>query len=342
MLCVAAVALWSLSPPASTQLGIASAADDNIRVDGVIGSSGCKTIGGNIVIDTIDFVEPDRNIELCNYNDRYHFRIAYFESCVGAIGQWTDPTTGFTYIFSSACQAPRFFTEINCVDPVQIITEDRPYYVLLDTKNSSCNGFDFDRSEKKISMTIVATSLENRMNITIPSELLGGKFTLMIDRGGTEDFSVDEGQGYAKISFSKFCPLRCSYNVEITGTEVTSSELQRYSPPDGDVPLIMNARGERILELHVGQQAIVFGNFHNQNLVQSQPYTMLFEFRDEQGITNSIAWQSGVADPDSISTVGISWLPETRGEHQMRIQIISNFEDPRVLANGYSYSVNVS
>jgi hypothetical protein len=104
----------------------------------------------------------------------------------------------------------------------------------------------------------------------------------------------------------------------------------------------MNARGERILELHVGQQAIVFGNFHNQNLVQSQPYTMLFEFRDEQGITNSIAWQSGVADPDSISTVGISWLPETRGEHQMRIQIISNFEDPRVLANDYSYSVNVS
>jgi hypothetical protein len=69
-------------------------------VDGVIGSSGCTTIGGNIVIDTIDFVEQDRNIELCNYNDRYHFRIAYFESCVGAIGQWTDPTTGFTYIFS--------------------------------------------------------------------------------------------------------------------------------------------------------------------------------------------------------------------------------------------------
>jgi hypothetical protein len=63
------------------------------------------------------------------------------------------------------------------------------------------------------------------MNVTIPSELLGGKFHLKVDRGDTEDFLIRQTENYTTISFSKFisCPDHyCDYEMDIYGTEVIS------------------------------------------------------------------------------------------------------------------------
>jgi hypothetical protein len=293
-------------------------------------------------LNTIDYLEPAREVELCNLGDTYHFRIVRPEpemGCLGIANQWTDPVTKITYHFSG-CDVPSFLTRIECGSEVQIITEDKPYYVLIDAKNSSCSGFDFDGLLKKITMKITATALENRMHVTIPRELLGGKFSLMIDGGGTEDFSVDNRQGYSVVSFGKFCPLRCTYDVEITGTEATSSELLSYSPPKDHVPFT-NVRGEWIQELHVDQQVIFLGNFHLDNLEQTKPYMVLVEFRNAQGITESIAWQSGVAKPYSTVGIGVSWMPEIREDYSVIVNVISDFENPEVLSPGYSFRASV-
>ena len=52
---------------------------------------------------------------------------------------------------------------------------------------------------------------------------------------------------------------------------------------------------------------------------------MIFDVRNEEGVSEHIAWQIGVAEADSIVVkTGVSWRLESSGDHEIRIFVISD------------------
>lgn len=194
----------------------------NVPVNGTISPFGCTTIGGKMITDAIDYIQPPRLLELCEFHD-LHFKIIEYRLCAAGIMQWTDPDTGTTYTLG-VCDVPNFNIADYCGSEAQVVTPSgRALYVLFDSTNSTCQKLVFSEEEKRISITVSISNFTNRMNVTIPTELLGGKFHLIVDKGGTEDFLMTQTANFATISFSKFisCPgYSCGYQMDIYGTEV--------------------------------------------------------------------------------------------------------------------------
>jgi hypothetical protein len=95
-------------------------------------------------------------------------------------------------------------------------------------------------------------------------------------------------------------------------------------------PTIYDTRGNIIQNSTIGHPVVISKNFTN-NSGNEIDFTLLIEVRDESGITQYLAWQTGRASPMATRNAGVSWTPNSAGEYQIRTFAISNLTNPQVL-----------
>ena len=94
--------------------------------------------------------------------------------------------------------------------------------------------------------------------------------------------------------------------------------------------------------LLVGQQVtlttVVTSSFERDTV----PFVAIMEVRDAAGVTVSLGWQSGTAQPQGHPELGMSWVPERPGNYELRTFLISDLLSPRILSNVTSATVTVT
>jgi len=94
--------------------------------------------------------------------------------------------------------------------------------------------------------------------------------------------------------------------------------------------------------LLVGQQVtlttLVTSSFQRDTV----PFVAIMEVRDAAGVTVSLGWQSGTAQPQGHPELGMSWVPERPGNYELRTFLISDLLSPRILSTVTSATVTVT
>jgi hypothetical protein len=78
------------------------------------------------------------------------------------------------------------------------------------------------------------------------------------------------------------------------------------------------------------------------NAKEPQPFLIIMEIRDEDGVTQYLEFQLGQLDSNAASSVAISWHPSGSGEFELRSFVISDLIQSKVLSNIHSAIVEVS
>lgn len=93
--------------------------------------------------------------------------------------------------------------------------------------------------------------------------------------------------------------------------------------------------------VRVGDQLVITTNARNNNELNDQPAVFIVEVRDKEGTTVSLDWVSGTVEKGNSTQVGVLWVPEHAGAHEMRSFAISGFENPLILSSISSQNVTI-
>ena len=128
-----------------------------------------------------------------------------------------------------------------------------------------------------------------------------------------DDFPADftTFQEERKFSFVMVIPEFDFAGVQLTNPVITGSE-------ESD-------------EISAGQQLTLSSTVTSPSPAELA-FVAIMEVRDSEGITVFIGWQSGTLHPESPGEIGMSWIPQDRGDYQVRTFIISDLIDPQVLS----------
>ncbi|HKU49106.1 MAG TPA: hypothetical protein VJP79_04075 [Nitrososphaera sp.] len=105
-------------------------------------------------------------------------------------------------------------------------------------------------------------------------------------------------------------------------------------------PIISDQEGNSLIQAARESQIALSTTVFN-NILQSQPYVAIIEIRDESGITESLAWSSGVLRAESNRTIGISFIPHEAVTYTVRAFAITDLEQPMVLSPVAQSEINV-
>jgi len=74
-------------------------------------------------------------------------------------------------------------------------------------------------------------------------------------------------------------------------------------------PVFVNPDGETINQAASGQQIMIMLSIRNDIYIDEvKPLVIIFEMRDQYGVTTYLAWQSTKVAPNDTYTAGISWI----------------------------------
>lgn len=108
--------------------------------------------------------------------------------------------------------------------------------------------------------------------------------------------------------------------------------------PDADLELLtpsgvilLGSNSQPIQELTQWEAVTIGTNITNNDSRRDWDIVAIFEVRDANGITQSISWQSGTVSAGGQTHVRVPWIPQIAGFHDIRILVISDSSNPRLL-----------
>lgn len=101
---------------------------------------------------------------------------------------------------------------------------------------------------------------------------------------------------------------------------------------DFSSPVVTDIEGNVLIQAAKDQQIVLSTTVFNNLLDHSQPYVAIMEVRDETGITEHIAWSSGILQANANQTIGVSFVPPAEGRYTVRVFAISDLEQPQILS----------
>jgi hypothetical protein len=125
------------------------------------------------------------------------------------------------------------------------------------------------------------------------------------------------------------------FHIIIVGESATGTGSTSPS-----VPKMKDTTGNELTGTAAGRQVILSINVQNNN-ARLQPFVAIVEVRSSSGVSESIEWQTGNLNPGGSAEIGISWMPQSAGDYQVRTFVISAFEAPKVLSPTVTSEVNV-
>jgi hypothetical protein len=101
-------------------------------------------------------------------------------------------------------------------------------------------------------------------------------------------------------------------------------------------PFFVSLNGDRITTVNVGQQIMVSTSFaypyqEGGDQKSQVPFVGFIEVRNENGVTQSLSYQSTVIDLRSNLTMGASWVPEESATHVARVFAVRSLANAEVL-----------
>lgn len=94
--------------------------------------------------------------------------------------------------------------------------------------------------------------------------------------------------------------------------------------------MVLDPLGRPVGRITSGQQ-VVLSSVVKSHVTETQPFVVIVEVRDADGITVYLAWQSGIMSSDRSSSYGMSWIAESPGDYQIRRFLVNNMTNPQVL-----------
>ena len=207
------------------------------HVDGFIGKNTCKQLGGKFLIGKIDAL-PEPVVALCEFHN-FYFKLQEDEGliCGDDEGEWEDPKTGEILEVAScspplSCNAPgssgiyannsEYADEVN--NTVPISADGKEFEIKIRTNSSvGCSNLTFDQEEKKISINSKGEG-HGVTAVTIPNNLLGGKFSVYVN-GNNTGFLINKTADYSIIKIETDYPPDTNLSdvgqtMDIIGTTV--------------------------------------------------------------------------------------------------------------------------
>lgn len=127
----------------------------------------------------------------------------------------------------------------------------------------------------------------------------------------------------------------------VLGFAIHVSEATATTPAifEPSLPVVKSISGEPVTP-KAGQQVVISLEVKS-NADDARKFVTIMEVRDSSGITKSLAWHQGYADPGSHATTGISWIAEKEGSYQVRAFVLSGLQNPQVYSAVVSSDFNV-
>lgn len=98
-------------------------------------------------------------------------------------------------------------------------------------------------------------------------------------------------------------------------------------------PLLRSPSSASLAGVTAGQQFVITTTITN-SCIDSLPFVAIIEVRNSEGVTESLALQSGVLEGPADSTeVGAYWIPLHADRYESRVFVISDLVDPAVLSD---------
>jgi hypothetical protein len=94
-------------------------------------------------------------------------------------------------------------------------------------------------------------------------------------------------------------------------------------------------------EAHVGKQIQITSDLTN-NQDRTQPFAYLVQIQNEDGVTVSLSWISGVLEPGQSMSPSQSWTPTVVGEYNAQIFVWESVDNPDALSVPLTMKIKVA
>jgi hypothetical protein len=154
-----------------------------------------------------------------------------------------------------------------------------------------------------------------------------------------------QSQQYSMVNAS--LPSTTSNPEHVPTNDTPSNPAQSVTQATSDVSLstisVVDFTGGSISksDIHVGTQMLLTTSVQN-NKALAMPFMTLFEVRDSSGITVNLQLLSGKLASNDSMTVGASWMPEVKGDYEIRTFAISDFKTFKILSPVSTTTINVT
>jgi hypothetical protein len=98
--------------------------------------------------------------------------------------------------------------------------------------------------------------------------------------------------------------------------------------------------GNNIKTIEVGKQVQIAADLKN-NQDFEQEFAYIVQIQDENGVTVSLSWITGVLTPAQSFSPSLSWIPNEAGKYEATIFVWESVDNPSALSPTLSLKINV-
>jgi hypothetical protein len=105
-----------------------------------------------------------------------------------------------------------------------------------------------------------------------------------------------------------------------------------------DSPVHVDSTATKSVE--VGKQIQIAADLQNNQDIE-QDFAYIVQIQEENGVTVSLAWLTGVLEPAQSFSPAISWIPSKAGKYEATIFVWESIDNPSALSPTLSLKINV-
>ncbi len=105
-----------------------------------------------------------------------------------------------------------------------------------------------------------------------------------------------------------------------------------------DLPIKLAENSKKTVE--VGKQIQIAADLKNNQDIK-QNFAYIVQIQNENGVTVSLAWITGILEPAQSFTPALSWIPNVEGRYEATIFVWENINNPSALSPTLSLDISV-
>jgi len=228
---------------------------------------------------------------------------------------------------------------------------DNPYIDVQERKKATIIVIDpdenkFDESIDRIKVSISSDTDPKGIIITaFETHLNSGVFegTVQIDEVQSTQNTIYVTNG--DTLYAKYLDITLSSEYKSDSLEVTATSFIGVSCPPlervpASNPTIVDSKGQKISSISTDQQIRITSKVENLQ-DRKQPFAYLIQIQNEDGVTVSLSWLTGLLEPKQTLSPSQSWVSTDAGKYNVQIYVWESIENPDALSPPLSVEVEV-
>lgn len=159
---------------------------------------------------------------------------------------------------------------------------------------------------------------------------------------GNRLYSVPGDQVYAKYDdYTLPKPYSVSDNIELLVSAIIDSSIPPIERIDNSLIRLSDSFGNQLSSFSVNNQLQIVGTIKNSQ-EHKQSFVYLFQVKNSDDTTESIAWIRGELDAHQTLDVSQSWIPKNTGTYEIQTYVWDSLNDPTALGPEMSTVIRVN